>query len=203
MLYLASQSPQRALLLTRASIVFSLADSRCDEDAIRHSIPQVLALERARGKARGAVLDVAQLASASAVALGADTVVALGQTAFGKPRDRADAERILGCLQGTTHSVFTGHCCVRFAADGSVASEAAALTQAKITMRPLSTEEIRAYVVSGESDGRAGAYAIQEHGDRFVIDLQGSWDTVVGLNVATAARLYQECTDVWPEGYRP
>jgi septum formation protein len=69
-------------------------------------------------------------------------------------------------------------------------------------MLPMSQADIEAYVASGESDGRAGAYAIQETGDRFVADLQGAWDTVVGLNVAMMARLYCECTDSWPDGYR-
>ena len=59
----------------------------------------------------------------------------------------------------------------------------------------MTPEEIRAYVASGESDGRAGGYAIQETGDRFVADLQGDWDTVVGLNVAMTLRLYRECLD--------
>jgi septum formation protein len=202
-LHLASQSPQRASLLMRARIVFSVVESHCDEESIHHAHPQMLALERARGKARGARLTSEQLRALPAVALGADTVVALGMTVFGKPSDRSDAERILSCLQGTTHSVLTGHCCIRFAPDGTVVSEASAIALAKVTMRPLSLDEIRAYVASGESDGRAGAYAIQERGDRFVTDLQGSWDTVVGLNVAMAARLHQECTDAWPEGYQP
>jgi len=70
-------------------------------------------------------------------------------------------------------------------------------------MRPLTEEEIDAYVNSGESDGRAGAYAIQEHGDRFVTELEGSWDTVVGLNLAIVARLYRECTDHPLPGYTP
>ena len=199
MLLLASRSPQRALLLERAGIRFRVIASACDEETIIHPNPQMLALERARAKAQGAELDAG---NGGAVILGADTVVAFGTTVFGKPTDRADAVRILSALQGTTHSVFTGHCCLAFGADGKPAGEAARIAVARITMRQLTMDEIHAYVDSGESDGRAGAYAIQETGDRFVVDLQGGWDTVVGLNVAMVVQLHQELTDRVPDGGR-
>lgn len=191
------------MLLQRAHVPFQVVGSRCDEEAIQHGNPQVLSLERARGKAQAAILSPAQLQEQPAVVIAADTVVALGNTVFGKPADRTDAQRILGRLQGTTHSVFTGHACVCFAPDGSVRNEAARIAVARITMKPMTAEEIAAYVASGESDGRAGAYAIQESGDRFVADLQGSWDTVVGLTVTMVARLYQECTEQPLPGYQP
>ncbi len=192
MIYLASQSPQRAMLLQRANLPFTVVTSAADEEQITHPAPQVLAIERARVKARGALIPAG---APDGMALGADTVVALGSTVFGKPTDRADAVRILSQLSGTTHSVCTGHCCVRIDAAGRPAGEAVALTVAKVTMRLLSAAEIQTYVDSGESDGRAGAYAIQEHGDRFVVDVQGAWDTVVGLSVATVMKLYRELTD--------
>jgi septum formation protein len=195
MLYLASRSPQRAMLLQRAQVAFQVVDGASGEEAIKRLPPQVLALERARAKAQGVRLRPEQFADGQAVIVGADTVVALGQTVFGKPANRADAERMLTQLQGTSHSVFTGHACVRLGADGAVLAEAARIAMARITLRPMTSEEIRAYVASGESDGRAGGYAIQETGDRFVADLQGDWDTVVGLNVAMTLRLYRECLD--------
>lgn len=190
------------MLLQRAGISFTVVEHRCDEDAIAAPRPDVLALERARAKARAARLSPAQL-TASSLVLGADTVVALGNAEIGKPKDRADAVRLLSQLQGTTHSVFTGHACVQFGPDGAVVSEAARIAVAQVTMRPLTATEIETYVASGESDGRAGAYAIQETGDRFVTDLKGGWDTVVGLNIAMTARLYREITERWPEGYAP
>jgi septum formation protein len=180
-----------------------VVESRCDEEAIRLPNPQALALERARAKAGGAVLSAAQLETAPLVVIGADTVVAMGSTVFGKPRDRTDAKRILSQLSGTTHAVFTGHACVVVGRDGATVTQAARLAVARITMRPLTPAEIDAYVDSGESDGRAGAYAIQEQGDRFVTELEGSWDTVVGLNLAMVAKLYRECTDMPLPGYAP
>lgn len=190
------------MLLRRAGVSFTVVKHQCDEATITATRPDVLALERARAKARAAVLSPEQC-TAGMVILGADTVVAVGNQIIGKPTDRADAIRLLGLLQGTTHSVFTGHACVTVKADGSVDAEAARIAMAQVTMRPLSSQEIADYVASGESDGRAGAYAIQETGDRFVVDLKGGWDTVVGLNVAMTARVYHELTELWPDGYKP
>jgi septum formation protein len=187
------------MLLKRAGISFTVVASSCDEETITAPHPQVLALERAQAKAKGGLLSDEQRANPNGVIVGADTVVALGTTVFGKPRDRSDAVQILSRLQGTTHSVFTGHCCLH-PTNGQLASNIAV---AKITMRPMTLDEIKAYVDLGESDGRAGAYAIQETGDRYVTDIQGNWDTVVGLNVAMVARLFRECTDTWPAGYQP
>ncbi len=188
------------MLLTRAGITFTVVDSTCDEESVSFPNPQVLALERARAKAGAAVLTADQRHGVPAVVLGADTVVALGNQVFGKPSDRGDAVRMLGLLQGTTHTVYTGHCCIRV--DEGHSGQAARIAMTRVTMKPMSPAEIEAYVASGESDGRAGAYAIQETADRYVADLQGSWDTVVGLNVAMCARLHLECTDAWPDGYR-
>lgn len=199
-LYLASRSSQRSLLLQRSGIRFVVVDSTCDEETVRFSDPETLALERARAKAAAAVLTPGQRADGPAVVLGADTVVALGAQVFGKPSDDADAARILGRLQGTTHTVYTGHCCRRV--DGGRRQEAVQVAKTQVTMRTMSPQDIAAYVASGESAGRAGAYAIQETADRFVTELRGSWDTVVGLNVAMTAGLYRDCTGVWPDGYR-
>ncbi len=193
-IYLASQSPQRAMLLERASVPFTVIGSTGDEETVFSDRPQLLALDRAQIKARGAILPVAANGAANGVILGADTVVSLGMTVFGKPTDDADAMRILSALQGTTHSVLTGHHLIRVT-DGVLCSEASGISIARVTMRALSPDDIRAYIATGEHCGRAGAYAIQETGDRFVVDLQGSWGTVVGLSLSTVAKLYRELTD--------
>ncbi len=185
MLLVASRSPQRAMLLQRAGLAFRVVESRCDEDTISAADPVALAIARAVGKARGYADPIAP----GEIVLGADTVVARGTVVFGKPSDRADAERILAALHGTAHRVITGHCCI--ASDGREVTEAAI---AEVTMRAMSPAEIRAYVASGESDGRAGAYAIQETGDRFVTAVVGDWDTIVGLNVALVRTLVARLT---------
>jgi septum formation protein len=184
MILLASQSPQRARLLELAHLAFRVVASAADEEAIADPDPAALALARARVKAEGAAV-------ADGVVLGADTVVALGTTEYGKPRDRDHAVEILGALSGTTHLVITGHWLLRRAAS-AIAGAAGEAVATRVTMRRLTEAEIRAYVDSGESDGRAGAYAIQERGDRFVTSLEGPWDAVVGLHVPSVRRLHQQ-----------
>ncbi len=211
MIFLASQSQQRARLLRKAGVRFAVVMSECNEEVIQHPQPQVLAVERARGKARGARVD--QVISrhlpalsdpgSPEVILAADTIAALGTTIVGKPRDEADAIRILTLLQGTTHTVVTGHCCLQLDGKGGILGEAMGVALARVTMRSMSPDEIRSYVETGEGARCSGGYAIQETGDRFIVDLQGSWDTVVGLHIGTVARLYRECTDTPLPGYDP
>jgi len=183
MILLASQSPQRAVLLARAQIAFRVVASAADEELVREADPSLLALHRARLKARQAL-------AGSGVVLGADTVVALDGRDYGKPRDHADARRMLRELSGTTHRVITGHW-LTVLEDGVVRREAGVVDECRITMRPLSAATIHAYVASGESMGRAGAFALQEHGDALIERRDGAWDTVVGLHVASVEALYR------------
>ena len=195
MLYLASQSPQRSLLLAKAHIPYEVIASTGDEDGIHLPHPQAMALERARVKAEGAVLDdyIDSWTDEDAV-LAADTVVSLGNEIFGKPADNDEAMRILSTLAGTTHIVTTAHCVWIPARGEQQAIAACGVSFAKVTMRPVSEDEIRAYVETGESANRSGAYAIQENADKFVIDREGPFDAVVGLHVSTVRKLYHEAT---------
>jgi septum formation protein len=185
---LASRSPQRSLLLTRAGIAFQVVGSDGDEEAVQGLPPAELCLERARVKAQGARIPDDESDGEEMIALGADTVVALDGVVYGSPATDEEARATLTALQGTTHEVMTGHWCVRSLVGVDLA-EAGEVARARVTMRAVSPAEIAAYVASGESRGRAGAYAIQEHGDRFVVRIEGEWDTIVGLHVAAVRRL--------------
>jgi septum formation protein len=184
MILLASQSPQRSLLLAAARVTYRVVRSAADEETVVERDPVELALGRARLKARLAE-------PADGVVLGADTVVALAGVEHGKPRDHADARRMLAALSGTTHQVITGHW-LAVKRGGAITREAGRAVTAEVSMRTLSSEEIADYVASGESMGRAGSYAIQEHGERLVMRLDGAWDTVVGLHVEAVDALYRE-----------
>ena len=172
------------MLLTRAGIPFTVVASAGDEETVIDLPPDQLAIGRATIKAAGALLPQ----GAAGYVLGADTVVALGDEVFGKPLDDHDGFRILQRLQGSTHRVITGHYVQRLS-DGVAVSGVA---QVEVTMRPLSSEEIRAYLATGEHRGRAGAYAIQETGDRFVTALCGPWDAVVGLHLDAVRQLLRQ-----------
>jgi septum formation protein len=120
--------------------------------------------------------------------LAADTiVVAASGEILGKPRDADDARRMLGALSGTTHRVITGVC---LATHRGVRLAGASATT-RVTMRALVPAEIDEYVASGESFDKAGAYAIQESGDRFVTGVDGSWTNVVGLPLETVELMFR------------
>ncbi len=114
-----------------------------------------------------------------ALVIGADTVVALGRRLFGKPRDRRDAARMLRALSGKTHEVITGVCLVRGPA--SVLELFAERTL--VTFRRLTPRAIADYLGRVDVLDKAGAYAIQEHGDDLVRKISGSFTNVVGLPV--------------------
>lgn len=185
MIVLASASPRRRELLERAGARFRVDPAHVDETPPQGASPE----EAARAIARRKALAVAARAGAGDVVLAADTVVAAADgELLGKPADAADARRMLAKLCGTTHRVVTGVCVVR--AGEARAADASETTF--VTMREADDDEIDAYVATGECFDKAGAYAIQETGDRFVTRVEGSWSNVVGLPVETAQRLLRE-----------
>ena len=116
--------------------------------------------------------------------LGADTVVAVNGRILGKPVDADDARNMLKELSHNRHVVITG---VALVGPGDARRIASDVTY--VTMRPMSQQEIEEYIASGEWDGKAGAYAIQETADRFITKLEGSVSNVVGLPMELLARL--------------
>lgn len=187
-LILASTSPRRRWLLEQVGLSFEVADSALDESTVGgggrppRELTQALALAKA-GAVAGRL--ARSLAPHEAVVLGADTVVVLDGEVLGKPRDAAEAVGMLGRLQGRTHAVVTGVALVE--PGGGRPVTAAEITN--VTMRPLSPEQIRAYVASGEPLDKAGAYAIQGLGSVLVTRIEGCFYNVVGLPLALTADL--------------
>ncbi len=179
-LILASASPRRAELLTAAGFVYEVAPANLDESVRGTEAPRAYALRLAREKARKAV---ASLHHAGSVVLAADTVVAAQGEILGKPADRADGARMLRLLSGGTHEVHTAVVILR-----ATAEETEVVTT-RVRFVMLSEAEIDWYVASGEPDGKAGGYAIQGRGARFIDWIEGSWSNVVGLPIATVYRL--------------
>ena len=126
------------------------------------------------------------------IVLGADTLVAAQDGIIGKPHDRADAIAILKRLARAPHVVVTGLCFL----DAQTGRRRVASDQTRVTMRQMSDVEIEAYVDSGEAMGKAGAYAIQETGDRFVERVEGSYSNVVGLPLELLEKMLKEF-DLW------
>ena len=177
---LASASPQRARLLEQLGLAFTAVPADIDETPQAGEDPVALAERLARGKAETIAARYSQ-----ACVIGSDTVVAHGDEAFGKPRDLADAQRMLGALSETTHRVITGLAVIAPGAGLDVCS-----VISEVRLARLDRATVAAYWATGEPQGAAGAYAIQGHGGQFVTHLSGSFSAVMGLPVyETAARL--------------
>ena len=171
-LVLASQSPRRRELLKEISNQFEVAPS---------SIKEVLDIglrpaENARNIARAKAESIAPSFPNSWV-IGADTLVTLDDEIFGKPDDEKDAERILKRLSGREHIVVTGIWVVgpQKSLDKYVIS--------KIKIKPLTIQEIKDYIATGEPMDKAGAYAIQGKGSFMVRSFSGSKTNIIGLPI--------------------
>jgi septum formation protein len=178
MLILASSSPRRAELLRAAGIPFELCPVDVDESVGKLEPPGDHVRRLSREKA-----DAAFAQYPEAVVLGADTIVLVSGEILGKPRDAADAVRMLRLLSGREHEVLTG---VAIVARRGIVVEVA---RTRVWVNPLSDAEISDYVASGEPQDKAGAYAIQGLGSKFIDRIQGSYSNVVGLPVALVYRL--------------
>ena len=177
-LTLASTSPQRRAILEQLAIPFETVAPVYVED----DDPALAALELVRAHAEGKARSVH---AEGRVTLGVDTAVVLDGRVYGKPTDRADAERMLGALAGRTHTVVSGLCLLG-AGEDVVEDESTS-----VTFRTLSAAALAAYVESGEWEGRAGAYAIQGLGGRLVERIEGDYLNVVGLPGALLVSLLE------------
>ena len=188
-LVLASASPRRAELLRTAGFSFDVRPADVDETPRPAEAPATYALRVARDKVRAAAgrnpgpRTPEPEFDADVWILAADTVVVVDGHMLGKPADHSDARRMLSLLSGVVHEVMTA-VVVRHRE-----VETSEVVSTRVRFAALSPAEIDWYVASGEPDGKAGAYAIQGLGSRFVDRIEGSWSNVVGLPVATVYRM--------------
>lgn len=169
---LASASPRRARLLRELGLSFRIVPSHENEPDQPHLSPRELTLRHAFAKAR----DVAKRFP-DAVVIGADTIVVLGHKVFGKPKDMADANRMLRQLQGRTHRVITGVCVMHLKRRKRVVfAESTA-----VTFKKLNDARIASYLRRIHPLDKAGAYAAQEHGSEIIARVEGSYSNVVGF----------------------
>lgn len=182
-LVLASRSPRRQHLLREAGYGFVVDPADVDEDDFpAEALPVDVAVRLARVKS----FEVATR-HPDAVVLGADTVVAFGDRVLGKPQDPRHAREMLRLLSGTTHIVITGVAVTRRATD--FAQEKRVMSA--VRMRLLTAREIDLYVESGQWQGKAGGYGIQDN-DPFVTRVSGCYTNIVGMPMpATRALLAQ------------
>ena len=189
-LILASASPRRRDLLAQIGIVPSeILDAGVDETPSLRELPRPLCLRLAEAKA-GAVARARPTGAKPAFILGADTVVAVGRRILPKAEDEQTAAQCLKLLSGRRHQVLSAFALL--APDGR---KLVRCVPSRVTFKRLSHAEIADYLASGEWHGKAGGYAIQGFAGAFVLNLIGSYPSVVGLP------LYETLSMLSGEGY--
>ena len=170
---LASRSPRRKDILEKLNLSFIIDPPDIDESPLKNESPINYVQRIAAAKADL----VTQRHDHQCIVIAADTTVELNGEIFGQPRDLDEARLMIQKLSSKTHKVHTA-ISVRY--NQEIANS---VDTASVTMREVSSELLEWYIGTGESIGKAGAYAVQGHGAALVADLLGETDTVIGLPV--------------------
>ena len=173
MLYLASTSPRRRMLIRRLRRSFRMVRSDHRETIRRGDSPSQAVMRNAQGKARRAHVP----RGASGIVIGADTAVYFRGHVIGKPKTLAQAQRILQALQGRSHWVYTGVCLQ----DSSTGRWRAAYEKTKVTFKRLSDETITQLFTRASPLDKAGGYALQADRGDLIARIDGSRTNVIGL----------------------
>jgi len=171
---LASASPRRAQLLKLIGLEFEVVQSNCDESGESYTFPEVQVLELSERKASMVAEQVED-----GLIVGVDTVVALGDKIFGKPKDKSAAQEMLRQLSGQTHTVYTGFTLID-QPSGWLHSD---YERTEVVFRKIDDAEISRYVETESPLDKAGAYGIQDKSAVFVSKVNGCFYNVVGLPV--------------------
>jgi len=171
---LASGSPRRRELMSHAGFRFTVQLPNVDESVRKGESPQKMVVRLSREKALAVKVKRGLILAADT------TVVSPSGRNLGKPRNKAEAVRMLSLLQGKTHQVFTGYTWVN-KQNGLVVQSKTRMVRTQVKMRKLSRTEIQAYVSTGEPMDKAGAYAAQGRGLCLIEWVRGSFSNVVGL----------------------
>ena len=181
---LASGSPRRKELLGKLYESFEVITSEVDETLDGDITPvegvEMLAVRKGRA--------VAETLPQECVVISSDTLVEIGGEPLGKPTSREDAYRMLRMLLGNYHNVHTG-IAVHYS-DAVISGVASA----RVKFKPLSDEEIYSYIDGGEPMDKAGAYAIQGEGGKFIEGFDGDFDTIMGLSASLTKKLIDAIT---------
>lgn len=189
---LASGSPRRKELLAQIGMDFIVCKSTCEE-ILKSTVPEEIVCELSAQKAEDVFYGIRegrfQVSEAyrGATVLGADTVVACDGRVLGKPKSEEDAVSMLSMLAGRAHNVYTGVTLLRQGREGIL--KRTFFERTEVVCYPVSEQEIRRYVATGEPVDKAGAYGIQGRFAAFIKEIRGDYNNVVGLPVG---RVYQE-----------
>jgi septum formation protein len=190
---LASESPRRKEIMETMGITYETMASNVEE-VVAETDPaaMVQALAALKTNHIAAKLEQAEAISEDRIIIGADTMVFYEEHALGKPRDEADAVRILQMLSNHTHEVYTGVCIIIKNKSGNNRTLSFAACT-KVTIQPLTLEQIKDYVASGEPMDKAGAYAIQGKFGIYIKEINGDYYNVVGFPIAKIYETLLDC----------
>lgn len=193
-IYLASRSPRRRELLRQIGVKFNLLMMRetagraidIDEKPLDNESPKDYIYRITRSKASEGWDKVLQRRLPIYPVLAADTVVTIDGCILGKPRDKADAEKMLKTLSGRSHQVMT--------AIGVVMQDdlQIRISTSTVRFRELSETEIRNFITHHHVLDKAGAYAIQGLAAAFIVEISGSYSGIMGLPLYETAQLLEE-----------
>jgi septum formation protein len=196
-LVLASASPRRREILAATGIPFEVLPAQIEELALPGESAPELAERLARAKAH----DVATRLPSAPIrpVLGSDTIVVAGKAVLGKPRNESHAVELLAQLMGTTHQVMTGIALCW--TDGR--EPISRVVVSHVEMRRATRRELEEYVALGESLDKAGGYALQGEGRRFVVGVEGSPSNVIGLPLEETLELLGHANPSIRDSIRP
>ena len=192
---LASASPRRKELLEQIGLEFEIVPAK-GEEIITKTAPDAIVMELSGQKAREVAAMVKDyqethheiMTPQDTLVIGADTVVAAENEdgvmqILGKPKDEADAYRMLSMLSGKAHAVYTGVTFIFLDKSGK-AGEYSFYEKTKVHMRKMSDLEINRYIATGEPMDKAGAYGIQGKCAIYIEKIDGDYNNVVGLPIS-------------------
>lgn len=188
---LASKSPRRKEILQTLGLSFTIMTADTDESS-EQTDPALLVEQLSLQKAQDVqnLLDAQNNLAPDTLIIASDTVVALNGEILGKPKNRADAHRMISGLQNTAHHVLSGIALCYIDAQGNRKSAVSHASTA-VHFGPMSQEDIELYLDSGEPFDKAGAYAIQGLAGRWITGIEGDYFNVVGLPVNVMCDLAQ------------
>jgi septum formation protein len=193
--YLASQSPRRAQLLSQLGVCHELllADSSEDAEALEdvkpNEAPAAYVKRVTALKLDAAVARLARRGLPPAPVLCSDTTVALGRSIFGKPASVRDAQKMLAALAGYTHRVLTAVAVQGVEENGAMGERYTGCSVSQVQFEAMTTAQIKAYVATGEPMGKAGAYAVQGRAAVHITRISGSYSGIMGLPLYETAQL--------------
>ncbi len=177
---LASNSPRRLDLLRQIGIEPVVIPSHVPEIIKEGESPEDAALRLAIAKAREVATELGE-----GLVIGADTVVVIDGLQLGKPKNQADAWMMLKLLSDRSHTVMTGLAVI----DARTSEQKTTMVKTTVKFKPVSDEEINAYIATGDSMDKAGAYGIQGRAAAFIDGIEGCYSNVVGLPLSELAEI--------------